>query len=401
MERMRGLPYAAAMDADVIVIGAGVCGATAAHALGRSGLRIALLDAKDPCPPIFKAEKMWPGNLKIFEKYGLKEAALAVATPIRNVVEARAGRVLATVATGEYGMYYQDLVNALRKGFPESVSFRVTRVTDVAAGPETQRVTLAGGEVIEARLLVFASGTASPLASKLGCHRRSIRDGQSTGFGFDIARSDGGPFPFEALTYAASGFASRIGYITFFPIGAVMRANLFVFRSAKDEWVRRMIRQPHDTLCEALPGLEKVLGSFVVPGKVETAGIDLYRVDNAAELAGVAIIGDAYQGVCPSTGTGFDKALGDVDVLCSSHVPGWLATPGMGTDKIAAFYSDPRKEQVDRYSLQKAHYERWAATSPTWTAGLHRTRLAADMYLAALRKNQWLWSDRTYVATQA
>lgn len=384
--------------ADVIVIGAGVGGATAAHALGRRGLQVALVEAKDPCAPVFKAEKMWPGNLEIFDRFGLREAALSVATPIESVVEARGERLLATIATGEYGMYYQDLVNALRKGFPSSVSFRVARVSDVELGPDVQRVTLAGGEKIEARLVILAAGAGAALSAKLGLERVMIREGQSTGFGFDVARPDGSSFPWEALTYAASGFASRIGYVTFFPIKGVMRANMFVFRPAKDEWVRRMIKEPHDTLCEALPGLEKVLGPFVVPGRVETAGIDLYRVENAAQMDGLVTLGDAYQGVCPSTGTGFDKVLGDVDVLCSTYVPRWLETPGMAKAKIAQFYADPHKQQVDRYSLQKAHYERWAATSPTWSAGIHRAKVAAEMYVASLRKNKWLWSDRTYVS---
>ncbi len=126
-----------------------------------------------------------------------------------------------------------------------------------------------------------------------------------------------------------------MGYCTFFPIGDVMRANMFVFRSAKDEWVRRMIKEPHDTLCAALPGLEKILGSFVVPGKVETAGIDLWSTENAAEKDGMVLIGDAFQGVCPSTGTGFDKVLADVDVLCSKYVPQLVRDPGMGREKIA------------------------------------------------------------------
>lgn len=385
--------------ADVVIIGAGVGGATTAHALGRRGMKVVLVDAKHPCVPCFKAEKMWPGNLEIFARYGVKEAALSVATPIREVVEARGGRMLAKLQTGELGMYYQDLVNAIRKDFPASVDFRVARVTDVQTSPELQRVTLGGGEVVEGRLVVYASGGGSALAGKLGFDRRVIREGQSTGFGFDVARADGSPFPFESLTYAASGFAPRVGYVTLFPIGKVMRANMFVFRSAKDEWVRRMIKQPHDTLCESIPGLEKVLGPFVVPSKVETAGIDLWRIENAPDLDGIVIIGDAYQGVCPSTGTGFDKVLGDVDVLCSNHVPGWFATPGMGREKIRSFYFDARKIQVDSYSLQKAHYERWAATSPTWSAGLHRTRMAAEMYLSAVRPKRWLWSDRTYVPT--
>ena len=388
-------------QADVIVIGAGVGGATTAHALGQRGMKVVLLDAKHPCAPCFKAEKIWPGNIEIFAKYGVDRAALSVATPIREVVEARAGRVLSSIKTGEYGMYYQDVVNALRKGLPESVDFRVTRVVDVATSPDVQRVTVSGGDVIEARLVVVAPGGGASFTDKLGYERRVIREGQSTGFGFDVARADGSRFPFEALTYMSSGYAARMGYCTFFPIGSVMRANMFVFRSARDEWVRRMIKEPHDTLCEALPGLEKVLGPFVVPSKVETAGIDLWRTENAAEKDGMVLIGDAFQGVCPSTGTGFDKVLADVDVLCSIHVPRWFETPGMGKEKIAQLYSDPRKLEVDRYSLQKGQYERWAATSPGWTAAIHRARVAADMYIGAFRKARWLWADRTYAASHA
>jgi 2-polyprenyl-6-methoxyphenol hydroxylase-like FAD-dependent oxidoreductase len=258
-----------------------------------------------------------------------------------------------------------------------------------------------GGDQIEARLIVFSAGSATPLATKIGLERSMVREGQSTGFGFDVARTDGTPFPFESLTYMASGYASRMSYCTFFPIGKIMRANMFVFRSAKDEWVRRMIKEPHDALCEALPGLEKVIGSFTVPSRVETAGIDLWRISNAAELDGIVILGVAYLGVCPSTGTGFDKVLGDVDVLASKYLPRWFATEGMGRSKIAEFYGDPRKLHFDRYSMQKAHYERWAATSPTWSAGLHRARLAAEMYVSAFRKSKWLWADRTYTDMEA
>ena len=77
----------------------------------------------------------------------------------------------------------------------------------------------------------------------------------------------------------------------------------------------------------------------------------------------------------------------------------WFETDGMSRYKIASFYSDPRKQQIDRYSLQKAHYERWAATSTAWSAGLHRVRLAADLYVSSFRKNKWLWADRTYSST--
>jgi hypothetical protein len=37
------------------------------------------------------------------------------------------------------------------------------------------------------------------------------------------------------------------------------------------------------------------------------------------------------------------------------HIPRWLRTPGMGAEKIAAFYDDPVKQACDRFSIEKAH----------------------------------------------
>jgi hypothetical protein len=57
------------------------------------------------------------------------------------------------------------------------------------------------------------------------------------------------------------------------------------------------------------------------------------------------------------------------------HVPRWLATPGMGAEKIAQFYDDPVKQAADARSASLAHYRR-ALTIETglrWT--LHRQQV--------------------------
>jgi hypothetical protein len=45
----------------------------------------------------------------------------------------------------------------------------------------------------------------------------------------------------------------------------------------------------------------------------------------------------------------------DVQLLCNVHIPQWLATPGMGAAKIAAFYDDPEKQAYDAFCTGKAH----------------------------------------------
>jgi 2-polyprenyl-6-methoxyphenol hydroxylase-like FAD-dependent oxidoreductase len=94
---------------------------------------------------------------------------------------------------------------------------------------------------------------------------------------------------------------------------------------------------------------------------------------------GVVLIGDAFQNACPSTGMGVSKVLTDVDLLYSEYVPQWLATRGMGCEKMATFYSDPRKCSTDTGALEKAQYRRRASTDPSLRWRIHRLRLHLTM----------------------
>jgi hypothetical protein len=60
----------------------------------------------------------------------------------------------------------------------------------------------------------------------------------------------------------------------------------------------------------------------------------------------------------------------DIERLCNVHIPRWLATPGMGEAKIAAFYDDPVKLACDALSLKKAFGLRSYSTNftPSWIA---------------------------------
>jgi len=152
-----------------------------------------------------------------------------------------------------------------------------------------------------------------------------------------------------------------------------MRANLFVFRSAGGPWIREFILEPDRMLRDSLPKLDHVTGEFRVISKVESGGGDLYRVDGEPQ-PGLVLIGDAFQSVCPSTGMGLDKVLIDVDVL-SECVQLWLATPGMGTEKLADFYNHPLKLATDLQALHRARYQRQAATDPSLRWRIYRLLL--------------------------
>ena len=76
------------------------------------------------------------------------------------------------------------------------------------------------------------------------------------------------------------------------------------------------------------------------------------------------LVGDAFATSCPAAGTGTSKVFTDVERLCNVHIPRWLASDGMGVDKIAAFYDDPVKRACDRHSADKAFNLRSLSIEP-------------------------------------
>ena len=99
------------------------------------------------------------------------------------------------------------------------------------------------------------------------------------------------------------------------------------------------------------------------------------------------LVGDAFSTSCPAAGTGARKVLVDVERLYNAYIPRWLATPGMGETKVAAFYDDPVKQACDAFSARKAFQLRSLSIdlTPGWTA-LRCARFAAHWSRGALRR---------------
>jgi len=200
-----------------------------------------------------------------------------------------------------------------------------------------------------------------------------IQKDQSVVLGFDVEASAAQPFDFDSAVYYSVRPSTRIGYLTLFKVRDTMRANLFVYRSAYDPWVREFILEPDRMLRRYLPGLSRVTGDFRVIRPVESGCIELCRVDGNPQ-PGVVLIGDAFQGACPSTGLGLSKVLTDVDVL-SGCIPQWLATPGMGTEKLMDLYENPRKQAADSRALRRSHDDRCVAIDRSVRWQIHRSLL--------------------------
>jgi 2-polyprenyl-6-methoxyphenol hydroxylase-like FAD-dependent oxidoreductase len=357
-------------ETDVVIAGGGLAGSLMAAMLGRAGIRAIVIDPHPVYPPDFRCEKLDGPQMRTLGLTGMADAVMRSSTPDRECWVARFGRVIEKRPGDQQGIMYDTLVNTLRAQVTGSAGFVQAKVTEIATGPERQIVKTSTGVDISARLVVVATGLSVGVREKLGITREIVSPGHSISIGFDAVPRDPRGFSFPALTYFAERPADRMAYITLFPIGSVMRANLFGYRDLHDPWLKQLRDAPRETLYAMWPGLRPLMGEFTVPEFVNIRPVDLY-VTKGYRQPGVALVGDAFATSCPAAGTGARKVLVDVERLCNMHIPRWLETPGMGEQKIAAFYDDPVKQANDAYSTAKAFGLR-AFTLDTSLAGSAR-----------------------------
>jgi 2-polyprenyl-6-methoxyphenol hydroxylase-like FAD-dependent oxidoreductase len=354
---------------DIAIVGGGLAGATTAAMLGRAGIAAIMIDPHTTYPPDLRCEKLGGTQLPRLRRTGLDEEILRATTLDGEVWEARFGFVVAKKPSDQHGVMYDILVNTMRAQIPSNVEILYTKAVEVATSDERQYVVLADGEKISARLIVLANGLSISLRHMLGLERRVISECHSVTLGFDVAPVDRPALPFPALTYWPKRSDARMAYLSIFPIGSAMRANMMVYRPMDDVWFRQFRENPEATMRAIMPGLDRITGGFKVNGPIKIRPADLYVTENHRQ-AGVVLIGDAFATSCPAAGTGTDKVFTDVERLCNVHIPNWLATERMGRAKIDMFYDDPVKVKCDAWSAAKAWHLRSLSIDDglTWRA---------------------------------
>jgi 2-polyprenyl-6-methoxyphenol hydroxylase-like FAD-dependent oxidoreductase len=201
--------------------------------------------------------------------------------------------------------------------------------------------------------VIVANGLNSGLRQRLGMTRKDLSPCHSITLGFDLGPVGRSALPFRAMSYYTERVGDGVAYLSLFPIGASMRANLFVYRDLHDPWLREMRLAPRETLDALLPRLRALTGDFAVEGFVHIRPADLYQTETYNQ-PGIVLVGDAFSTSCPAAGTGCRKVFTDVERLCNHHIPQWFATEGMEAAKIASFYADTVKVACDTHSLRKA-----------------------------------------------
>ncbi len=355
----------------IVIVGAGIAGSLLALVLARAGRAVAVIDIHSRASAEFRAEKL---NLDQLER--LRRLDLL---PWFEEVCWGAERVQSRPLQ-DCGERYDRWVERAQAAWPTTVERFVGKADRVETSDREQAVVLSDGRRIAGRLVVLATGRGERLRTALGVTRRVISAKHSTTIGFSVLPPSGNAMDI-ATAMAEGRHGDRLGYATIFPMRDEARINVFTYRTPDDPWIAALRKDPIDVLVEALPAFGPMLDGAFVTRQVETYCGDLYSVDNCVQ-PGVVLIGDATHAPCPASGTGVTRILNDIERLAQVHLPAWLATPGMGRDKIAAFYADPVKRRVDRASLLKSLNGRTSTVSnaPYWRlrrqAGVIRRRLA-------------------------
>ena len=375
---------AAAVPAfDIAIVGGGLAGAIAARQLARQDRSVAVVDLHDQPRPDFRAEQLVGPQVGRLAELGLLGEMTRDSRPCSEAVNARRGRIVNSTFVEQYGVPYQAMVRGVRAGLPAGAQFIVGRVASVDNGPDLQRVRLASGAELRARLVIMATGMSSVLPKRLGIEMRMIRASHSLAVAFDVQISGNGAAGFKPLIYYGENARDGMDYLALFAMHDVIRANLFCYREHHSAWARAFCRDPKAELLAVMPGLSRLIGDFEITSPVQMRSNDL-RVAHDPARDGVVLVGDAFQTPCPAAGTGIDRLLSDLDVLCGAHVPLWLSTPGMARDKIAAFYADPRKVAFDAECLRTAEYRRSVSTAQGLWWSMHRKQVFLRRQLSAL-----------------
>src|SRR5215475_6182299 len=280
------------LETDIAIVGGGLAGSTAAAMLARTGIRTVLIDPHPTYPPDFRCEKLDASQVALLHKTGLAGPVLRAATADDEISVARFGRLIDRRPNAQYGLFYDALVNTMRAAIPAQASFIHAKVAAIATSSDRQTLTLSTGDTLSARLVVLANGLNIALRHALGIGREVLSACHSISIGFDLTPVGRRSFDFRALTYFPERVAGRMAYLTLFPIGATMRANLFVYRDMQDAWLRQMKTAPCEALQALMPGLRGLTGETEI-SDVKIRPVDLV-VSTSYRQAGIVLAGDAF-----------------------------------------------------------------------------------------------------------
>lgn len=367
----------------VVIVGAGLVGAAAALALGRQGLRVALVERQPP----HAIDETWdtriyaisPASQRFLERsHGWQRMDASRMQPVfrMDVMGDTAGAIrldayeagvshLATIV--ESGRLQHALWQALQADGNVALHCPAA-IERIERGESRTRLTLADGTQLETELLVGADGAASRIREWAGLGSTLTPYGQSgVVANFECER------PHRGTAYQWF-FDSDI--LAWLPLGGPAGNQLSMVWSTPTVRAEELVALDAVALADAVRAAgHDTLGALRLLTPAVAFPLRLNRVD-AVVAPGVALIGDAAHGVHPLSGQGVNLGFGDAEALV--EVLTQNRKSHCGDIRVLQRYARARAEPVRRMQAL--------------THGLHY--LFASEHAGWLRNTGMAWLNR-------
>lgn len=317
-------------QADIVIIGGGLSGATLLHALAPTGLRVLMVDSQDLFKPqIYHSDArsltLSIASMRILQSLDLWSEIVIKATPIHKIhvsEQKRFGTACLEapdkVAIG-YVVPIQHLVQILYKNLPQEPVLAPATVTAFDAQQRIVTIQKAGKqETIQATLIVAADGSQSSMRNfcDLPVQIKEYRQ-HALVTHLDLAR--------RHQNIAYERFTSS-GPLAILPLEP-KRAGLVWSLSLEE--AEEMMQVTDEVFLQRLMSVFGYrMGRFVGVGKRVTYPLRQMLMPQTVQGA-VVFIGNAAHTLHPVAGQGFNLGLRDVAMLAQVICSGQLQDPNM------------------------------------------------------------------------
>ncbi|MEJ2864844.1 FAD-dependent oxidoreductase [Actinomycetospora flava] len=332
----------------VAVVGGGIGGATAALALRRQGVDVAVYERRETVPPVGSGLGLAGNGYRVLAGLGLGPALDATGAPISTMRMLGAdGTEFALYDTGRLlGMRRADLIRVVLDGLGPGVVHHGRECVGVDPDAGRPIVRFADGSSAVADVVVVADGLRSRTAAVVATPPALRPSGMSALRGF----VDGDGLP-EHLATGQNAWLGADRHLLCYPVDRHGTLNFaaFVPRPAgnADEW---SFRVDPGMVRDAYAGWDHDAAAILA------RATDVYRYDLADRdpsapwtRAGVVLLGDAAHPMLPHMGQGANQAIEDAAVL-AALLGGSGAAAGLA-ERLAA-YEAARKPRTDRIQEQ-------------------------------------------------